>query len=321
MSSKKTLHGLRFSDPLKDATLVALRRAIDPLIELMFDAGITVRELNQLLRECAVRTAVRRVSKESGRDSRSRVAIVTGLPRSEVARILNSSVNSPGKRLGEHPARKVLAGWFDNPRFLSASGDPVILPIFGRRRSFEQLVGLYSGGIPVRAMLDELTQLDAVERLPNQRVRAKSRIPILTGLSSTAIAVIGERTRDLLETLTSNLRRTSKPLFEGTALLEEADVESVALFRREIADQGSNFINSANSLFGRSRAKANRLATKISPTCRLGVTVYYFQDEVDSSAGAKIDAIHTPRKNLQRKRRIGVRKRKVNVSSRHLAES
>jgi len=76
---------------------------------------------------------------------------------------------------------------------------------------------MHSRGIPVRAMLDELTQIDAVERLEDQRVRAKSRIPILTGMTGGAIEVIGERTRDLLDTLTNNLRRTSKPLFEGTA--------------------------------------------------------------------------------------------------------
>jgi hypothetical protein len=90
-----------------------------------------------------------------------------------------------------------------------------VLPIFGKRRSFEQLVALCGRGIPVRAMLDELTQLDAVERLPDQRVKAKSRIPIPTGLTVDAIAAIGERTGDLLETL-SNLRRTVEPVTDAT---------------------------------------------------------------------------------------------------------
>jgi hypothetical protein len=318
MSSKKAFHKSRFNDPLKHATIVALKRVLGALIDLTFDAGITVHELNQLLRECAVRTAVGRISKETGRDSKSRIAIVTGLPRSEVARILKAKDASPGKRIGEHPARKVLAAWFDDPRFLSTNGDPAVLPIFGKRRSLEQLVGLYSGGIPVRAMLDELTQLDAVERLPDQRVKARSRIPILTGLSATAIAAIGERTRDLLETLTGNLRRASKPFFEGTALLDEADVESVSLLRREIADQGSSFINSANSLF--SRARVNRSASRVLPTCRLGVTVYYFQDDVESAARNKTDAVYIRRKNLQRKRRAGTGRKSMGLPSRLLAE-
>src|SRR6266404_5073772 len=134
----------RVDDPLQEATIVVLKRVLNPLVDLMFDAGVTVHEFCQLARETAVRTGAKRVSKESGRDSKSRVAIITGLPRSEVSRILRSDDASPGKRLEQHPARNVLAAWFDNPRFLAANGDPAVLPIFGKRRSFEQLVAMHS---------------------------------------------------------------------------------------------------------------------------------------------------------------------------------
>jgi hypothetical protein len=291
------------NDPLKEATIVALKRVVDPLVDLMFDAGVTVHEFSQIVRERAVRTAARRVSKETGRDSKSRVAIITGLPRSEVARILKSDDVALSKRLGQHPARKVLSAWFDDPRFLEANGEPAVLPIFGKRRSFEQLVAIHSRGIPVRAMLDELTQIEAVERLEDQRVKAKSRVPILTGMTGNAIAVIGERTRDLLDTLTNNLRRTSKPLFEGTALADGTDPEMVSLLRREIAEQGANFINSANSLFSRSSVKAKRLIAKKSTKYRLGVTVYYFQDDIEGATESQLETTYRHRKNLQRQRR------------------
>lgn len=293
----------RFNDPLKEATIVALKRVVDPLVDLMFDAGVTVHEFNQIVRERAVRTAARRVSKETGRDSKSRVAIITGLPRSEVARILKLDDASLSQRLGQHPARKVLSAWFDDPRFLEANGEPAVLPIFGKRRSFEQLVAIHSTGIPVRAMLDELTQIEAVERLEDQRVKAKSRVPILTGMTGNALAVIGERTRDLLDTLTNNLRRTSKPLFEGTALADGIGPEMVSLLRREIAEQGANFINSANSLLSRSSVKAKRVIAKKSTKYRLGVTVYYFQDDIEGATESKLETTHARRKNLQRQRR------------------
>src|ERR1700733_5186016 len=121
MPKTAALHKSRLNDPLKEATIAALKRVVDPLADLMFDAGVTVHEFSQLIRERAVQIAARRVSKESGRDSKSRVAIITGLPRSEVARILRSDDVSPSTRLGQHPARKVLAAWFDDPRFLAAN--------------------------------------------------------------------------------------------------------------------------------------------------------------------------------------------------------
>lgn len=309
MPRTTTPRGLRFNDPLKEATITTLKRVIGPLVGLMIDTGVTVHELSHLVRDSAVRTAAKRVEKETGRDSKSRVAIITGLPRSEVARILKSDDVSPGKRLGPHPLRRVLAAWYDNPRFLTANGDPDVLPIFGKRRSFEQLVAKYGRGIPVRAMLDELTQIDAVERLSDQRVKAKSRIPILTGLTSSAIAVIGERTGDLLETLTNNLRHKSNPFFEGTALVDEADLEMVTLIRREIAEQGTSFITGANSLFNRSRIKPNRTNAKKTAKCRVGVTVYYFQDDIEDNGESRpAAAAYGRRKNLQRRRRQVVRR-------------
>jgi Family of unknown function (DUF6502) len=294
---------LRLNDPLKDATLSALRRILDPLVDLMIDAGVTVHEYTQLVRERAVHTAAKRVLKDTGRDSKSRIAIITGLPRSEVSRILKSGAFFPAKTVGQHPARKVLAAWFDNPRFLAANGDPAVLPIFGKRLSFEHLVAMHSRGIPVRAMLDELTQLDAVEQLADQRVRAKSRVPILTGLTTGAIAGIADRTRDLLETLTSNLKRSSNPLFVGTAHSDDADLEMVSLVRRDLAEQGTTFINSANSLFGRSSAKSTRSGVKTATKCRLGVTVYYFQDDAGGEAKLKNEMVTKRRKNLRRQRR------------------
>jgi len=296
----------RSIDPLKEATTIALSRVIDPLLDLMFDAGVTVQELNQIIRERAVRNATKRVLREAGRESRSRVAIATGLPRSEVAKILGSKDKLYSARRGQHPARRVLAAWYEDSKYLTPAGEPAILPIFGRRRSFEHLVSTYSGGTPVRAMLDELTRIDAIERLANQQVLAKSRVPILTGLNSGAIAMIGERGADLVETLTNNVRRKAPPLFEATAVVSDADPEMIGIIQREINQQGTSFINGINSLLNRSRAKIARGASKVTKGCRLGVTIYYFQDQKETD---------TRSPELSLRRRINLRRRNCATQS------
>jgi len=288
------------ADPVKDATVSALERVLDPLLELLLDAGVTVQELNRAARNRAVRIATQRVVKESGRESKSRVAIMTGLPRSEVTRILGELDAGPKDKPDHHPARRVLAAWHDDPRFLAPNGDPAVLPIFGKKRSFERLVERYGVGIPVRAMLDELMQLDAVERLEDQKVRAKSRIPIMTGLTNRSIAAVGERGRDLLETLAHNVRRSSQPFFEATAVIDDGDLELVNFVRREIAEQGTNFINSANSLLNRSQIKRGSKTAKSSKPVRLGVTVYYFQEESQNNDEPTGVGTHSRRKNLRR---------------------
>jgi len=289
----------RSDDLLKKTTIAALERVVEPLISLIFDSGITVQELCRLVRETAVRSAAARVARESGRGSNSRVAIMTGLARAEVARILSVNDVLPSSHLVQHPARRVLAAWYDNRRYLSAGGEPAVLPIFGKRKSFEQLVAAHSGGIPVRAMLDQLAQINAVEILVGQRVKARSRVPIFKGMTSTAVANLGERTGDLLRTLTTNLRATSNPLFEETALLSDVDTGAVPLVRRQIAEQGAAFIDGATSLLARSRINPRRSNLKGCPQCRVGVTVYYFQDEITSDNS--VNNAQRRRKNLQRR--------------------
>ncbi len=292
------------SDALRNSAMRAFRRVADPLIDLMFDTGITVQEFGRLLRERAVQRAAASIAKEGGRASKSRVAIITGLARTEVARILDADqAQSSPPRAGQNPARRVLMAWYDNRRFLSANGEPAVLPIFGRRRSFEQLVALYSGGIPVRAMLDQLSQISAVEMLSGQRVKVKARVPVFKGMTSSAIANVGERAGDLLGTLRHNLHAKTSPLFEGTALMCDVEVGTVPLVRRQIAEQGAAFIEGATSLLTRSRNKQRRSKVNKSPQSRVGVTVYYFENEILAGNGPRNTVSHKRRKNLQRRNR------------------
>jgi len=284
-------------DPVKVATINALERVLDPLLELMLDAGVTVPELNRVARDRAVRGAAKRIKKEIGRESKSRVAILTGLSRSEVGRILRSEDSASAQKPDQHRARRVLAEWHESSAYLAPNGLPAALPIFGKTRSFQNLVERYGGGIPVRAMLDELTRLNVVEQIKGMKVRAVARTPIQTSLTSRSIAALGERAGEFLGTLTHNVRYASHPMFEATALIADADMDMTSLARQVIAERGRKFIKDADTLLNRPRTRTKQKHLGNSETCRLGVTVYFFQDqtEVEKTLTGK------SRKNLRRK--------------------
>lgn len=301
------------ADPIRDATIDALKHIVDSLLELMFDAGITVQQFNYVVRDRAVRAASSRVLKETGRNSKSRVAIITGLPRSEVTKISNEAgyINA---KFGQSAARRILATWFEDPSFLTPDGEPATLSIFGSRRSFEKLVSAHGGGIPVRAMLDELTQLDAVERVGDSRVKAKSRAPVPIGMRPEAIAALGQRCSDLIQTSMKNVRQSNNPLFEATSVVQEAAFELTPVIQREISRQGASFISGTNAFL--KKIRKNRPArSDPSPRCRVGVTVFYFQDTDESNATAENSRKRTPRTNLRRirtekpKRKTGTKRK------------
>jgi hypothetical protein len=290
----------KLTDPLKEASLRALGRVTESLIALMIDTGVTVQEYGKLVRERAVHTAAARLLQEEGHASKTRLSILTGLSRAEVARILKANGAAYLEPAVRSPVRRVLAAWHDNPRFVTETGDPAVLPIFGKGRSFERLVARSTRGIPVRAMLDELAQIKAVEMLPGLKVKAKTRIPVHMGLNRTAVSDLGERAEDLLKTLRTNLR-SSDPLFEGTTFTTDIPLDALPLVRRELAEQGASFIESANSLLNRFKPKRGARQTRHQRMYRMGVTAYCFQDEIGLDNEVRDPSSFRRRKNLRRR--------------------
>lgn len=283
---------------LSKATVAALGRIIDPLMEIALSCGLTVQQVNLLLRDRAVRVAANNILRDSSRVSKSRVAILTGLGRSEVSKIL-ALKETPALALGIHPASRVLAAWFEDPRFLSHGGQPEILPIYGRRKSFELLVKVHGSGLPVRAMLDALLEVDAVKALPNQRLRPKSRIPVLTGLSPRSVEALGARCEDLLRTLLANLYGSSPPLFEATAS-STINVALGPLVRRELEEQALSFINASNSILSRARTSSES-QTKSVNGARVGIAVHYFEQTPIKVPRKEPGSGNNIRKNLRRR--------------------
>ena len=112
----------------------------------------------------------------SGRNKqfKSRAAILTGLSRKEVMRL--SKQPQPGENgdvLCHNRAARVLAGWM-SPPYADSRGKPRILPIKDGSDSFLHLVKSCGGDVPYRAILDELLETGAVERVNGKGLRLKS---------------------------------------------------------------------------------------------------------------------------------------------------
>lgn len=296
--NKKALELRRSRDPVKDACVASLGRITEQLIDLMTKSGVTVQEYCKLVRVRSVQQLASQLLDAEGKVSKSRIAILTGLPRGEVARILRLKDPLLPETPGVHPARKVLSMWHERAQFAAASGDPAILPIFGKRKSFERLVSLASGGLPVRAMLDELVQLNAVEILPGQLVKVRSRIPIHSRLTSQGLCALGERTADLLGTLRGNMS-SSEQLFEGTSFATEVSADILPQLRRELEQQGNSFISEAIELLSKVNQRRHSQRPREQKRFRFGVTVFCFQEELTKDK-PKLSSKVTKRKNLRR---------------------
>lgn len=289
----------RQEDPIREKTIIALGDLIEPLLELMFDVGITVSEFNKTVRARAAQAATKRVIRTTGRSSKSRVAVLTGLPRSEIAKILKAPHAKNNK--SQNVLRRVLDVWFEDRKFSAKDGTPDVLPIFGNRLSFQTLVEKYGNGIPIRAVLDELIEIGAIELLPNQRIRANSRIGEMNDLTPQSISAFGERARDLLQTLVHNMRHRGDPRFEATTSVILSDAAEALRMTNVIAMQIQSFIDESDTVL--KREKRQRLdSVRSSGTYRVGVTAYCFEQRLQSGTESLDGTNLKIRKNLRRKK-------------------
>lgn len=152
-------------------------RILRPVARIALRHNMSSIEFEEISRwvfvDVALRDPVLSLSSRN-KQFKSRAAILTGLSRKEVMRL--SRQPPPGEH-GEvacrNRAARVIAGWM-SPPYADGRGKPRVLPIKDGADSFTQLVKSCGGDVPYRAILDELMESGAVERVDGKGLRLKS---------------------------------------------------------------------------------------------------------------------------------------------------
>lgn len=292
------------SDPLKGAVRAAVLRLLEPLMKLLLDAGLGVGDFIGLAKVAYVRAASRRGQvggKEVERPTISQIAVVTGMTNVEVSAIL--STGEAVSRTTEHNrqrAERVLSGWWTDPAFLTAHGEPATLRMKGPRRSFEALCRRYSGQHRSAPILEELSRVCAVRRLPDGRVQALSRTYATVRWDPEGIEAVGEQLAEHCATLVANLEQPTRPrlarqvvnarLNPRYAPVVIRDIESSLQVQAEALDDNLN--------------DPLHTAESGAPAMRLGVGIYVFEGPADDSDEVdKVAPPAEPPRKARKKRR------------------
>jgi hypothetical protein len=144
--------------PVDAANLHApLARLLRPLVKLCIRSGMTFPALAQLLRELFVNVAEHDFALEQKEQTDSRVSLLTGIHRKEVAKLRGA-----GAPVHEAPATlsrtsAIIARWLAAPELTDSKGNPLPLArtASGDAPSFESLVSSITKDVRPRAVLDE----------------------------------------------------------------------------------------------------------------------------------------------------------------------
>jgi hypothetical protein len=266
------------SESLKSAVRLAVLRLLDPLVKWLLEAGVGVGDLVSLIKLAYVRAARdqgRASGGESNRPNASRISVVTGLTRSEVANILAADSAEPGHDRGRQRAERVLSGWWNDPAFQEPTGEPAVLPLRGARRSFAALVERYSGERwRVATILEELLRVKAVRRLPDGRLQALSRTYATVRWDPDGVVAFGEHLGEYCATLLHNLKFPARVRYVRRVVNARLDPRYVPMLTRDLEQQAESLADSSDDALN---DPGKTVSGKDTDVASLGISVYVFE--------------------------------------------
>jgi hypothetical protein len=175
-------------------------------------------------------------------------------------------------------AARVIAAWRRDRKFLDAEGNPALLPMAGSDVSFSELVKRFSGDVPVRATLDEMIRVGAVERLEDGSVSLLTRTYIPESSDADKLHILGTDVAHLISTIGHNLKSDpSGPFFQRKVAYDNLPDEILPVFRKHSAKRAQTLLESLD----RWLAQRDRdLTPKVKGTGRnqAGIAIYYFEE-------------------------------------------
>lgn len=264
--------------PLKPISAAVLR-LLRPLVRILLRNGVSYRTFSDLAKWVYVDVAFKEFGIKGRKQSTSRVSVITGLSRKEIMQIQKlpkSDDRASTERYNR--AARVITAWRREGDFLDAEGESAPLPMLGSGATFSELVKRSSGDVPMRAILDELIRIGAVEQLDDGRVRLLVQAYVPESSDADKLHILGTDVGYLISTIARNLEPDSTgPIFQRKVAYDNLPDAVLPEFRKLSAKEAQSLLEKLD----RWLAQRDR---DVTPTVNgsgrnlAGLGIYYFEE-------------------------------------------
>ena len=257
----------------------AVLRLFRPLVRVLLRNGVSYRTFADFAKWVYVDVATKEFGIEGRKQSISRVSVITGLSRKEVKRVRELPRPDDSASVERYNrAARVIAAWRRENTFQDDEGNPAPLPLEGPGATFSELVKRFSGDVPVRAILDELIRVGAVERLEDGRVSLIVRAYIPETSEADKLHILGTDVGFLISTIDLNLQDDPiGPLFQRKVAYDNLPDEVLPEFRGLSAKRAQALLEKLDEWLAQ-RDRDVTPTVKGTGRNRAGLGLYYFEE-------------------------------------------
>ncbi|MBX2880400.1 MAG: hypothetical protein KTR32_10735 [Granulosicoccus sp.] len=267
----------------------AVIKVLRPLIRLLIRHEFTHAELTELVRRTYVEVAYDVYSIPEREMSVSRAAVLTGLSRKEVVRLLEllNDTDIPMKS-SPNRAQRVVHGWLNDPEFLDNKHRPRVLTIKNpkgksEKGSFQALVKRYSGDITYGAVLDELNLVGVTSQPDINTVVLVNRAYVPRKDELEQVRILAMCIADLFNTSLHNIEHDDEEkYFQRQVVYTGIEEALIDQFRQLSAEKAEVFLEELNLFLSKGRKKYRAKKNKTGK--RVGFGIYYFEDPAEAES-------------------------------------
>lgn len=257
----------------------ALTRIMRPLVRILLRNSVPFKACADMIRWVYADVAMREFGLPGRKPTKSRVAVITGLSRKEVDRLLK--LPEPAEQEEQkrwHRATRVLSGWAQDADFQNRAGKPLQIPPEGEAVSFQTLVDRYSGGTTLRSVLDEVLRVGAVTQNPRT-----GRLKLINPYYLThadqhelqKLDVLGLSAGDLIDTIEHNIQPDQRdPRFQRLVIQRGLSPEQAKQAQAYIRQKAQALANDVDAYLVELSQEKHDGSESIE---RLGLGLYYYQ--------------------------------------------
>jgi hypothetical protein len=256
----------------------AVMRLLRPLVRILLDHGVPFATFAEIARWVYVEVAENDFAIAGRKQTDSRISVITGLTRKDVARI--KKVDKPedeAAALSYNRAARVVSAWVRNYPMEGTSSGVASLPLDGRR-SLAALIHKYSGDMPVRAVIDELLRVGAIRIRESGEAELLHRHYMPPQGERRKLVYLGDDVADLISTIGHNL--TAKPadaLFQRKVFYDNIPAEHLPSVRAVARKRGEAAIDALVNDMGAHDRDANEKVDG-EGRFRAMVGIYYHEE-------------------------------------------
>ena len=264
---------------MHDTLQKAVTHVLTPLVRLLLRHGVSHAEFANWAKQAYVSEAGSSFSIDGKPPSVSRIAIITGINRKEVRRVLDLPAEVDTGVSKHNRAVRVVTGWLRDSDFHDRRGKPQVLSYGDADDSFNKLVRRHGGDVPPRAMLDELSRVGTVTETDGLvTLIHEGYVPHRSG--EALLDIFATSAYDLLTTLDNNLSDSGKRRLQMSVAYDNVTASGHRQFRRVSTERAMKLLKDLDRELSQHDRESNP-DIEGEGRFRTGLGVYLIEEQLD----------------------------------------